>query len=66
MLLGFSGRYSAGNRGELAQIINVTEEKIPQIRADGLWSCRPPGRRKSAPSAMVLAGYAIVSDQHLA
>src|SRR5260370_19656787 len=32
MLLGFSGRYSAGNRGELAQIMNFTGEKIRRIR----------------------------------
>jgi type VI secretion system protein ImpK len=32
MLLGFSGRYSAGNRGELAQIMNLTAEKIRRIR----------------------------------
>lgn len=32
MLLGFCGRYSAGNRGELAQIINMTAEKIRRIR----------------------------------
>jgi len=32
MLLGFSGRYSAGNRGELAQIMNVTGGKIRRIR----------------------------------
>ena len=32
MLLGFCGRYSAGNRGELGQIINMTAEKIRRIR----------------------------------
>ena len=32
LLLGFSGRYSAGNRGELAQIMNFTGEKIRRIR----------------------------------
>ena len=32
MLLGFSGRYSAGNRGELAQIMNLTGEKMRRIR----------------------------------
>jgi len=32
LLLGFSGRYSAGNRGELAQIMNLTGEKIRRIR----------------------------------
>ncbi len=32
MLLGFSGRYSAGNRGELAQAMTMTKEKIQRIR----------------------------------
>ncbi|HEX3880572.1 MAG TPA: DotU family type IV/VI secretion system protein [Bryobacteraceae bacterium] len=32
MLLGFCGRYSAGNRGELSQIISMTAEKIRRIR----------------------------------
>ena len=32
LLLGFGGRYSAGNRGELAQIMNMTGEKIRRIR----------------------------------
>uniref|UniRef100_Q02CH9 Type IV / VI secretion system DotU domain-containing protein n=1 Tax=Solibacter usitatus (strain Ellin6076) TaxID=234267 RepID=Q02CH9_SOLUE len=32
LLLGFGGRYSAGNRGELAQIMNLTGEKIRRIR----------------------------------
>ena len=32
LLPGFSGRYSAGNRGELAQIMNLTGEKIRRIR----------------------------------
>ena len=32
MLLGFCGRYSAGNRGELGQIVNMTGEKIRRIR----------------------------------
>lgn len=32
MLLGFCGRYSAGNRGELGQIMNMTGEKIRRIR----------------------------------
>ena len=34
MLLGFSGRYSAGNRGELSQTMNVTAEKIRRIRGN--------------------------------
>ncbi len=32
LLLGFGGRYSAGNRGELGQIMNMTGEKIRRIR----------------------------------
>ncbi len=32
LLLGFGGRYSAGNRGELLQIMNLTGEKIRRIR----------------------------------
>jgi len=32
MLLGFCGRYSAGNRGELGQVISATAEKIRRIR----------------------------------
>ena len=32
MLLGFGGRYSAGNRGELHQVMNMTAEKIHRIR----------------------------------
>jgi type VI secretion system protein ImpK len=32
LLLGFGGRYSVGNRGELAQIMNLTGEKIRRIR----------------------------------
>lgn len=32
MLLGFCGRYSAGNRGELGGVIGMTAEKIRRIR----------------------------------
>ncbi len=32
LLLGFGGRYSAGNRGELAQIMTMTADKIRRIR----------------------------------
>jgi type VI secretion system protein ImpK len=32
LLLGFGGRYSAGNRGELVQVMNLTAEKIRRIR----------------------------------
>ncbi len=34
MLLGFGGRYSAGNRGELSQVMNMTAEKIHRIRGN--------------------------------
>lgn len=32
MLLGFGGRYSAGNRGELNQVMSMTADKIRRIR----------------------------------
>src|SRR6202453_3151558 len=32
MLLGFCGRYGAGNRGELGQVVGMTAEKIHRIR----------------------------------
>src|SRR5436305_5864214 len=32
LLLGFGGRYSVGNRGELTQVMNMTAEKIRRIR----------------------------------
>ncbi len=32
LLLGFCGRYSAGNRGELAQVMSMTADKIHRIR----------------------------------
>jgi len=32
LLLGFGGRYSVGNRGELAQVMHLTAEKIRRIR----------------------------------
>ena len=32
MLLGFGGRYSVGNRGELAQVLSLTADKIRRIR----------------------------------
>src|SRR5580692_6655671 len=31
MLMGFSGRYSAGNRGELSQMMSMTADKIRRI-----------------------------------
>jgi type VI secretion system protein ImpK len=32
LLLGFGGRYSVGNRGELTQVMNMTADKIRRIR----------------------------------
>ena len=32
LLLGFGGRYSAGNRGELTQVMRVTADKIRRVR----------------------------------
>ncbi len=32
LLLGFGGRYSAGNRGELKQVMDMTAEKIRRVR----------------------------------
>jgi len=32
LVLGFGGRYSAGNRGELAQVMQMTAEKIRRTR----------------------------------
>jgi len=32
LLLGFGGRYSAGNRGELSQVMTMTADKIRRIR----------------------------------
>lgn len=34
LLLGFGGRYSAGNRGELNQVMQMTAEKIRRIRGN--------------------------------
>jgi type VI secretion system protein ImpK len=33
LVLGFGGRYSAGNRGELGQIMSMTAAKIYRVRA---------------------------------
>jgi type VI secretion system protein ImpK len=53
MLLGFCGRYSAGNRGELGQVINATAEKIRRIRGQfgplsSHWMPPPEASRISA------------------
>ncbi len=42
MLLGFSGRYSAGNRGELHQVMSMTADKIRRIRGN-LGALSPAG-----------------------
>ncbi len=54
LLLGFCGRYSAGNRGELGQVVNIIAERIRRIRGpygalSPAWSlpaeaARPPRR----------------------
>ena len=51
LLLGFGGRYSVGNRGELAQFMNMTAEKIRRIRGhfgslSPAWA-PPPGQARS-------------------
>src|SRR3954454_75966 len=40
LLLGFGGRYSVGNRGELTQVMNMTADKIRRIR--GRWTSFSP------------------------
>jgi type VI protein secretion system component VasF len=50
MLLGFCGRYSAGNRGELGQIVQMTAEKIRRIRGQfgplsAYWTPPPEAKR---------------------
>ncbi len=52
MLLGFCGRYSAGNQGELGQVINATAEKIRRIRGQfgplsSHWTPPPEAKRMS-------------------
>jgi type VI secretion system protein ImpK len=53
MLLGFCGRYSAGNRGELGQMMNMTGEKIRRIRGPfgGLSPNWAPPPEKAKPAA---------------
>src|SRR3984957_19755481 len=53
MLLGFCGRSSAGNRGELGQVINATAEKIHRIRGQfgplsANWAPPPEARRTAS------------------
>ena len=74
MLLGFGGRYSAGNRGELTQILQVTAEKIRRIRGqfgalspgwmpppgEGVKAGSDPAVRKLAIAAAVCAALMIV------
>jgi len=49
MLLGFGGRYSAGNRGELAQIMQMTGDKIRRVRGrfGGLSPAWQPPKEKA-------------------
>jgi type VI secretion system protein ImpK len=52
MLLGFCGRYSAGNRGELGQVVTMTAEKIRRIRGQfgplsAYWMPPPEAKRLS-------------------
>ena len=74
MLLGFGGRYSAGNRGELTQVMQMTAEKIRRIRGpfgllspnwmpppgEGVKAGRDPLVRKLAIAAAVCAGLMII------
>jgi type VI secretion system protein ImpK len=73
MLLGFCGRYSVGNRGELGQIINMTAEKIRRIRGpfgplSPSWAPPPektrmaadPWVRKLSIAAAICAGLMIL------
>jgi type VI secretion system protein ImpK len=53
MLLGFCGRYGAGNRGELGQVVGMTAEKIHRIRGpfgalSGNWAPPPEAARGSS------------------
>jgi type VI secretion system protein ImpK len=66
LLLGFGGRYSAGNRGELSQVMNMTGEKIRRIRGhfgplSPAWAPPPgAGRSRKDPWVRRLAIAAIV------
>lgn len=73
MLLGFGGRYSVGNRGELAQVMNLTADKIRRVRGhfSGLssdWAIPPdkaasradPWVRKLAIVAIVCAAVTVL------
>ena len=73
MLLGFGGRYSVGNRGELAQVMNLTFDKIRRVRgrfsglapdwalpADKVAGRSDPWVRKLAIVAIVCAAAAVV------
>ena len=42
LVLGFGGRYSAGNRGELAQVMQMTADKIRRVRG-GMGPLSPSG-----------------------
>lgn len=73
MLLGFGGRYSVGNRGELAQVMNLCADKIRRVRgrfvglspdwpipADKVAGRADPWVRKLAIVAIVCAALMLV------
>ena len=58
LLLGFAGRYSLGDRGELRAITNATEEKIRRIRGgiamlSPAWELPPEAPQKSGADPLV-------------
>ena len=65
LLLGFGGRYSIGNRGELAQVMNLAAEKIRRVRGQfgGLspaWTLPQENlRRRSDPLVRTLGFVAL-------
>lgn len=73
MLLGFGGRYSVGNRGELAQVMSLTADKIRRVRgrfgglspdwaipADKVAGRADPWVRKLAILAIICAALTVV------
>lgn len=58
LLLGFAGRYSLGDRGELRAITNATEEKIRRIRGgiamlSPAWELPPEAAQKAGADPLV-------------
>ena len=47
LLLGFCGRYSAGNRGELSQVVKIISDRIRRIRGPrgAVVACMDPAER---------------------